>query len=72
MSLSGLLLVSQVSKKQNSATLFTTEAKYIVVGSCCAQVLWMKQTLEDYRLNFDHVSIMYDNTSAKSLSKNPI
>jgi hypothetical protein len=32
----------------------------------------MKQTLEDYGLKFDHIPIKYDNTSAISLSKNPI
>ena len=32
----------------------------------------MKQTLEDFRLNFEHVSIMCDNTSVINLSKNHI
>jgi hypothetical protein len=32
----------------------------------------MKQTLEDYRLEFDHILIKCDNTSAISLFKNPI
>ncbi|KAH9671428.1 hypothetical protein KPL70_017374 [Citrus sinensis] len=35
-------------KKQNSVALSTIEAEYIAVGSCCAQALWMKQTLRDY------------------------
>jgi hypothetical protein len=39
--------VSWSSKKQNSAALSTAEAEYISVGSCCAQLLWMKQTLLD-------------------------
>ena len=30
---------------QNSIALFTAEAEYIAVGLCCAQILWMKQTL---------------------------
>jgi hypothetical protein len=41
-------LVSWSSKKQNSVTLSTTEAKYVVAGNCCAQLLWMRQTLKDY------------------------
>ncbi|MCR2848012.1 Ty1/Copia family ribonuclease HI, partial [Heyndrickxia coagulans] len=66
----GHLLVSWHSKKQNSVALSTTEAEYIVVGLGCAQVLWMKQTLNDYDLMFHHVPIMCDNTSAISISKN--
>ena len=27
---------------------FTAEAEYIAVGACCAQILYMKQTLLDY------------------------
>jgi hypothetical protein len=32
----------------------------------------MKQILQDFGLNFDHIPIKCDNTSAISLSKNPI
>ncbi|XP_022872987.1 uncharacterized protein LOC111391933 [Olea europaea var. sylvestris] len=38
----GSNLVSWMSKKQNSVSLSTAEAKYIIVGSCCTQLLWMK------------------------------
>jgi hypothetical protein len=38
----GRSLVSSSSKKQNSIALSTTEAKYVAVGSCCAQLLWMR------------------------------
>ena len=41
----GHSLVSCHSKKQNSVALSTTEAEYIAAGLCCAQILWMKQTL---------------------------
>ena len=37
------MLISWFSKKQHSVALSTTEAKYIATGSCCAQVLWIKQ-----------------------------
>ncbi|KAF7145183.1 hypothetical protein RHSIM_Rhsim04G0045300 [Rhododendron simsii] len=47
-------------------------AEYVAVGSCCAQVLWMKQQLEDFGLFFDHIPIKCDNTSAINLTKNPI
>ena len=32
----------------------------------------MKQTLQDFGLKFDHIPVKCDNTSAISLSKNPI
>ena len=35
-------LVSWHSKKENSISLLTTEVEYIVVGSCCRQLSWMK------------------------------
>ena len=41
-------LMAWFSKKQNSISLSTTKAKYIVVGNCCMQLLWMKQMLKDY------------------------
>jgi hypothetical protein len=41
----GRYLVSWSSKKQNCVALSTSETKYIADGACCAQLLWMKQTL---------------------------
>ena len=64
--------MSWSSKKQNSVALSTAEAEYVAAGSCCAQLLWMKQQMEDYGLYFDHTPIKCDNTSAINLSKNPI
>ena len=43
----GRSLVSWSSKKQNSVALSTVEVEYILAGSCCAQLLWMKATLND-------------------------
>ena len=43
----GNCLVSWLRKKQSSIALSTSEAEYIVVASCCTQVIWMKHTLED-------------------------
>ena len=42
----GSRLVSWFSKKQISIALSTTEAKYMA-ASCCTQLLWMMQTLQD-------------------------
>ena len=44
----GRSLVSWSSKKQNSVALSTAEAEYIAAGACCAQILYMKQTLLDF------------------------
>ena len=68
----GSSLVSWNGKKQDCVTLSTLEAEYIVVGSCCAQSLWMKQQLEDFEVNLGHISLICDNTSAINLTKNPI
>ena len=48
----------------------TTKAEYIAAGLCCAQILWMKQTLSDFELSFEYVPIKCDNTSAINISKN--
>ncbi|XP_070011372.1 secreted RxLR effector protein 161-like [Nicotiana sylvestris] len=39
----GSCLVSWAIKKQNSVALSTVEAEYVVVASCYAQLLWIKQ-----------------------------
>ena len=44
----GRSLMSWSSKKQNSVALSTVEAEYVAAGACCAQLLWMKQTLKDF------------------------
>jgi len=50
----------------------TSEAKYIVVGSCCAQILWIKQQLEDFGLKISKIPLLCDNTSAINLTKNQV
>jgi hypothetical protein len=65
-------LVAWLSKKQNSVSLSTAEAEYIAAGSCCAQLLWMKTMLHDYGVKHDTISLYCDNTSAISISKNPV
>ena len=65
-------LVSWMSKKQNSVSLSTAEAKYIAAGSCCTQLLWMKKMFHDYGIPQDTICVFCDNTSAINISKNPI
>ena len=52
--------------------LSTAEAEYIAMGACCAQILYMKQTLLDYGVVLEKVSILCDNESAVKLANNPI
>jgi len=52
--------------------LSTAEAEYIVAGSCCAQILLIKQQLEDFGLKISKVPLLCDNTSAINLTKNQI
>eukprot|EP00253_Pinus_taeda_P021632 PITA_21632 len=67
------LLVSWFSKKQSSIALSTAEAEYVATASCCTQLLWMMQTLQDIQITCTPpISILCDNTGAISISKNPI
>ncbi|GJR90015.1 retrovirus-related pol polyprotein from transposon TNT 1-94 [Tanacetum coccineum] len=50
-------LVSWSSKRQKSTAISSTEAEYIALSSCCAQVLWMRSQLTDYGLGFNKIPI---------------
>jgi hypothetical protein len=56
----GRSLVSWSSKKQNFVALSTVEAEYVAAGSCCAQLLWMRQTLKDYGYTMNQVPLLCD------------
>jgi hypothetical protein len=68
----GRSLVSWSSKKQTFVALSTADAEYVVAGQCCAQLLWMRQTLRDFGYNLSKVLLLCDNDSAISLADNPI
>jgi hypothetical protein len=68
----GTSLVSWSSRKQSSVALSTIEAEYVAVTSCCSQLLWMMATLRDFGLDFHHVPLLCDSTSAISVAKNPV
>ena len=68
----GNCLISWHSKKQHSVALSTVEAEYVVAGSCCSQILWIKQQLLDYDLKLGCIPIKCDNTSVINLTKNPV
>ena len=65
-------LVSWFSKKQTSIATSTAEAEYMAAGSCCAQILWMKQQLSDYDVKAKETPIFCDNTSAIAITQNPV
>ena len=68
----GRSLVSWSSKKQNSVSLSTADAEYIAAGSCCAQLLWMTQTLKDYDIHVRYVPLLCDNESAIKIYRNHV
>jgi hypothetical protein len=59
-------------KKQNLVALSTAKAEYIAAGHCCAQLLWMRQTLRDYDYKLSKVPLLCDNESAIRMADNPI
>ncbi|GJZ45712.1 hypothetical protein Tco_0593308 [Tanacetum coccineum] len=60
-------LVSWSSKKQRSTAISTTEAEYIAMSGCCAQILWMRSQLKDYGFDFNKIPLYCDNKSAIAL-----
>ncbi|GJV02707.1 retrovirus-related pol polyprotein from transposon TNT 1-94 [Tanacetum coccineum] len=63
-------LVSWSSKRQKSAAISSTEAEYIALSGCCAQVLWMRSQLTDYGFGFNKIPMYCDNKSAIALCCN--
>ncbi|GJR83251.1 hypothetical protein Tco_0154036 [Tanacetum coccineum] len=65
-------LVSWSSKKQKSTAISSTEAEYIALSGCCAQILWMRSKLTDYGFQFNKVPLYWDNKSAITLCCNNV
>nr|GEU57218.1 retrovirus-related Pol polyprotein from transposon TNT 1-94 [Tanacetum cinerariifolium] len=66
----GEKLVSWSSKRQDYTALSTVEAKYVSLSACCAQVLWMRTQLTDYRFHFNKIPIYCDSKSTIAISCN--
>ncbi|XP_059064912.1 secreted RxLR effector protein 161-like [Cryptomeria japonica] len=55
----GGCLVSWLRKKNSSISLSIVEAEYIATVSCCTQVIWMKHTLQDFKVEYaEPISIL--------------
>ncbi|GJV13344.1 retrovirus-related pol polyprotein from transposon TNT 1-94 [Tanacetum coccineum] len=72
MQLLGDKLVSWSSKRQKSAAISSTEAEYIALSGCCAQILWMRSQLTDYGFGFNKIPMYCDNKSAIALCCNNV
>nr|GEZ09012.1 retrovirus-related Pol polyprotein from transposon TNT 1-94 [Tanacetum cinerariifolium] len=65
-------LVSWSSKKQRSTAISTTEAEYVVMSGCYAQILWMTSQLTDYDFAFNKIPLYCDDRSAIALCCNNV
>ncbi|GJT84192.1 retrovirus-related pol polyprotein from transposon TNT 1-94 [Tanacetum coccineum] len=65
-------LISWSSKRQKSVAISSTEAEYIALSGCCAQILWMRSQLTDYGFGFNKIPMYYDNKSAIALCCNNV
>ena len=68
----GTSLICWSSKKQCSVAQSTTQAEYVAAASSLSQILWIKYTMRDFGINYSTIPLMCDNTSAISLSVNPV
>nr|GFA31052.1 copia protein [Tanacetum cinerariifolium] len=68
----GERLISWSSKWQKSVAISSTEAEYIALSGCCAQILWMRSQLLDYGLKFNKIPMYGDNKSAIALCCNNV
>ncbi|CAL8085699.1 unnamed protein product [Prunus armeniaca] len=64
---------SWASMKQNCVSLSTAEAEYISAAEATTQAIWLRFVLEDFgELQAEATPLQCDNTSAISITKNPV
>jgi hypothetical protein len=68
----GSSLICWSSQKQSSVAQSTTKPEYVAAATCCSQILWIVHTMRDFRVIFERIPLMCDNTSAISVAKNPV
>ncbi|GJS95317.1 hypothetical protein Tco_0802285 [Tanacetum coccineum] len=71
-SILGDKLVSWSSKKQKCTAISSTEAEYIGLFGCCAQIQWMRSQLTYYGFQFNKIPLYCDNKSAIALCCNNV
>lgn len=64
-------MISWGTKKQNIVALSTIKVEYVDVAYYCAQLLWIKQQLEDLCVFTDCVPLLCDKISSLNMAKNP-
>ena len=62
--------MSWFNRKQNYIPFSIAEVEYIMAGSGCTQLIWMKNMLKDYCVPREVLTLYYDNLSAINISKN--
>ncbi|KAD4180043.1 hypothetical protein E3N88_28634 [Mikania micrantha] len=68
----GSRIVSWQCKKQSCVSTSTAKAEYIAASSCCAQVIWIQNQMKDYGVDLFNTPILIDNSSAISITNNPV
>ncbi|GKA78594.1 retrovirus-related pol polyprotein from transposon TNT 1-94 [Tanacetum coccineum] len=68
--LGGDKLVSWSSKKQDCTSMSSSEAEYVSLSACCAQVLWLRTQLTDYGFHFDKIPMYCDTKATIAISCN--
>ncbi|GJY83436.1 retrovirus-related pol polyprotein from transposon TNT 1-94 [Tanacetum coccineum] len=49
-----------------------SQAEYVSLSACCAQVLWLRTQLTDYGFHFDKIPMYCDSKAAIAISCNPV
>ncbi|GKC64829.1 hypothetical protein Tco_1097427 [Tanacetum coccineum] len=68
---SGFELIAYADADHAGSMSFS-EAEYVSLSACCAQVIWMRMQLLDYGFRFNKISIYCDSKSAIVISCNPV
>nr|GEW77365.1 retrovirus-related Pol polyprotein from transposon TNT 1-94 [Tanacetum cinerariifolium]GEW79590.1 retrovirus-related Pol polyprotein from transposon TNT 1-94 [Tanacetum cinerariifolium] len=65
-------LMSYSSKKQGCTAMSTVESEYVSLSTFCAQVIWMRTQLLDYRYKYNRIPKYCDSKSAIAISGNTV